>query len=493
MNEFDRLTQKRNEAKEKKKKMLLTGITICIITILVLAVMILYYQRLDARTFKLFVNDVQSQISDGFYFKNDKGETYVRAKDIANFIGWSYQNGEYGSFTEDLNSGYIQNEYEIASFVAGSNILKKYIQVTATEYTDETGQVIEPYEANSENGTLETSTLELPIISQDGQIYFPLKNLSDICNCRVNYDNEYRMYIYDQKFLVNLAQVKAAEYGYQSVSGIYENMRALGYGMMCVSNGSMYGVVNIDTGANILGLKYNDMVFAQNVKEFFVKTVTGDEETIGIINLNGNTVVQPKNYDNLQILSDSLGLYLVEKDGKYGVLSREGEVVVECEYDSIGLPEDVINDFNFSIETNKYILYDNSIVIEVDGKYGLYDIDGDLTLQPGFEGFGYVAKDDDNSERSFEDTLTIEFRDLKCSDGITRDVKAIVLKYIDGDGNIKYGLYDAESKMEIYAACDRIYGVTDKGETKYYFGVGKQSFNLKDDMVQAASEIFYSR
>ena len=179
MNEFDKMSVKRNEEKEKKKKMLLTGIAICVVLIIILAVMIIYYRKVDEKTFKLYIDDVQAQFGEGFYITND-GETYVRARDIASYIKWSYQNGEYGSYTEDQNSGYIQNEYEVASFVAGSNILKKYIQVTAVPYTDELGQQIEPYQTNSSDGTLETTNLELPIISQNGQIYFPLKNLSDI-------------------------------------------------------------------------------------------------------------------------------------------------------------------------------------------------------------------------------------------------------------------------------------------------------------------------
>ena len=332
MNEFDKMSVKRNEEKEKKKKMLLTGIAICVVLIIILAVMIIYYRKVDEKTFKLYIDDVQAQFGEGFYITND-GETYVRARDIASYIKWSYQNGEYGSYTEDQNSGYIQNEYEVASFVAGSNILKKYIQVTAVPYTDELGQQIEPYQTNSSDGTLETTNLELPIISQNGQIYFPLKNLSDICNCRVNYENPYRMYIYDQNFLINLARTNASQFGFQSISGIYENMRALSYGMMVVSNGSLYGVVNLYNGADIIGLKYTDMIFSQNVKEFFVKTVVDGENSVGIIDDSGKLVVSPKNYNDIQVLSDELGLYLVDKNEDYGVLNRKGDIIVHCEYE----------------------------------------------------------------------------------------------------------------------------------------------------------------
>ena len=110
MSDLDGFNAKKVDSREKKKKTLLTGIVICIVVIIVLAALIIYYQSVDAHTFKVFINDQQMQYNEGFYFTDENGETYVRARDIANYIQWSYQNGEYGSYTEDINSGYIQNE-----------------------------------------------------------------------------------------------------------------------------------------------------------------------------------------------------------------------------------------------------------------------------------------------------------------------------------------------------------------------------------------------
>ena len=483
MNEFDKMSVKRNEEKEKKKKMLLTGIAICVVLIIILAVMIIYYRKVDEKTFKLYIDDVQAQFGEGFYITND-GETYVRARDIASYIKWSYQNGEYGSYTEDQNSGYIQNEYEVASFVAGSNILKKYIQVTAVPYTDELGQQIEPYQTNSSDGTLETTNLELPIISQNGQIYFPLKNLSDICNCRVNYENPYRMYIYDQNFLINLARTNASQFGFQSISGIYENMRALSYGMMVVSNGSLYGVVNLYNGADIIGLKYTDMIFSQNVKEFFVKTVVDGENSVGIIDDSGKLVVSPKNYNDIQVLSDELGLYLVDKNEDYGVLNRKGDIIVHCEYDRIGIPEDLLTTFDFSADKNKYLLFNDSIIVEDNDKYGIYDVEGNQNLPPAFVGLGYIVESDEDAVKNSESVLTIEIDELKLKDGSTRNLRAIVVQQ-EIDDTIKYGLYDSESKKLIFpCVCDRIYGKTSKGETEYYIVFQGQTINLEEHLSE---------
>ena len=489
MGELDRMSSRKYDSKEQKKKKLVTGIVICIVLIIVLATMIIYYQAVDAHTFKVFIDDQQMQYTEGFYFTNDKGETYVRARDIANYIQWTYQNGEYGSYTEDINSGYIQNEYEVASFVAGSNIIKKYIQVTAVAYDNEAGEHIEPYEANSSNGTLETSTIALPIITQNGQIYFPLKCLNDICNCRINYENPYRMYIYEQKYLTTLAQANALSFGYKSISGIYENMRLLCYGMMVVNNGSLFGVVDLYSGQGVIGLKYTDMVFSQNVKEFFVKTFINNEESIGIINLQGTQVVPPRNYSNIQVLSDELGLYLVEKNREYGVLNRSGEIIVHCEYDNIGIPENILTAFNFSVEDNKYLLFNNTIVVEADGRYGFYNIEGEQTLKPSCTELGYLVSADKDSVKNAEDVLTIEYEGLTLKDGSTRDVRVIIVQQ-EINGETKYGAYDTESENLILpCSYDRIFSITSKGVTEYY--IDWQGTIVKfSDQLAAYPEIF---
>lgn len=489
MNEFDR--PKRNEAKERKKKALLTGIIMCIIIIVMLACLIMYYQNVDKHTFKLFIDEQKVGFAEGFYFTNEAGETYVRARDIANLIGWKYENGEYGSYTEDTNSGYIQNDYEIASFVAGETELKKYIQNNAVAYDNELGEHIEPFETNTTNGTLETSTLELPVISMNEQIYFPLRSLNDICNCLVNYDDPFRMYIYEQNYLINIARTNAAQFGYKNVSSIYENIRLLAYGKMVVSNGSLYGVSNLFQNSTVIGLKYKEMIYAQNTKEFFVKTLLNNEESVGIINSLGEQVVAPKNFSNIRVLNDKLGLYLVEKDEQYGVLDKSGKVIIHCEYDEIGVPEDIISTFKFSVEDDKYLLFDKIIVVQKDEKVGLYDVEGNQLLTTSYVGLGYIADEDKDAIKNSEDVLTITIDELKLLNGITRDVKAIILQQ-EIDGVKKYGAYDIESKNLILPCnYDRIFGMTSKGNTEYYIEFQGQRAKFSDQLA-AHPDIFNS-
>jgi len=471
-NEFDK-NSAQNFEKERKKKTLVICMGVCIAVIILAAFLVMYYKSVDAKTFKLFINDAQVAVAPDFYVQDQSGNTYVNARQLAGFIGWDYQNGEYGSFTEDTNSGYLKNDYEAASFVADSTELKKYIDVNDNlkNMDDKTKQEqgIVYYPPSSLEGTLETTKLELPVLSFNNQIYFPLASIGDICNCRATYENN-RMYIYEQNFLINLANMNATNWGYTSLSGAYENIRALAYGMLVVNKNGSYGVVSLYDNSQYLGFKYTNVLFSQNVKEFFVFAKDTDgEETVGIVSYDGTTIISPKAFENISIISDELGLYLVEKDEEYGVLDRNGKVIVNAEFDDIGLGEELRTLFKYKSEDNQYVLFNNTIVVQKEGQYGLYNLDGDETVRASMDSLGYNVEEDEDAKSDYESVLTISKENLKLSDGSVRNVQGIVLKDKNIDGNTLYGVYDAVSgKVIIPINCDRIYSTTKGGVTTYY-------------------------
>lgn len=530
---FDKNVFINDEKPSGKKKMVLIGIITCIVLIVILTILILFYKQIDATTFKLFIDGTQVKCSDDFYIQDDAGNIYVKARELAGLIGWSYQNGEYGSFTEDTNSGYMQNEYEVASFVADSTKLKKYIEVAENddEDTEDNKDSSEDSESEntmditvySENGTLESMNIDLPVISHNNQIYIPLSCINDICNCSYSYE-EYRMYIYDLNYLIQTGLQSAANFGYSSISGTYENLRALAYGMLvAIDNSGRYGVVNLNTGDTLLGFKYSDMVFNQNVKEFMVKA---SDNTVGIVSYDGTVIISPKNYDSISVLSDELGLYLIEQDLKYGVMNREGKTVVYPEYDSIGLSDEAVYVFDYRPEDNKYVLFDNTIVVESDGKYGFYNLDGDNVLSVNFQNVGYISDVDSlafenslegssssssnsssnsNSSRSNSSNsnttsnsstsstssasegnsvLTIDLK-IDLGDGTEGDVEGIVVEQTSLNGEPAYGVYDAiQEKLIIPCGCTRIYSITRSGVTTYYLEYNGQQIEFENYIRQ---------
>ena len=503
-----------------KKKVVLVGIIICIVLIVIFGILIMFYENVDSTTFRVYVDGVSTSYSSDFLYQDESGNVYVKAKELATMIGWAYENGEYGSYEESTDSGYIQGEYEVASFVVDSTELKKYIYFSESETesdsessdddddTEETDSL--EISVVSENGTLEITELDLPIISVDDQIYFPFESLNDICNCMCSYEG-YTMQIYELDYLIELALSYAGSYGYETISGSYENLRALAYGMMVVANTSgMYGVVSLSSNEQILGFKYTDMTFYQNVKEFFVKA----DDTVGIVSYEGTVIISPKNYDDISIISNSLGLYLIGKDGMYGVLNREGETIVPVEYDSIGLSEKDVYVFEYTSEDNKYLLYDNTIIVEKDDKYGLYDLEGNNTLSVNFEGIGYVSSIDEESYKkstssttsstsssssssstgsssstSGDSVLTINVN-ITLEDETTVEVQGIVVEQTNLSGETVYGVYDAmQNKLIIPCGCTRIYSTTKSGVTTYYMEYDGEQLEFENYIIQ--QELYY--
>jgi hypothetical protein len=491
--------------KERKKKTVLIGIILCVIIIIMLACMAIYYKAADAKTFKLWIDDERvSSISSDFYATDENGNFYLNAKELAGFTGWTYQNGEYGAFTEVAESGYYINNYEASSFTADSNTLKKYIQVSdeikeliAKKSTVDSNNrpILTP---DSDDGTLETITLDLPVLLINDELYIPLANVQDIADIAVSFTNN-KMKIYTQNYLTDLSSVNAGEFGCTEVSSTYENIRALAYGMMIAKQGGNYGVIGLYNGESILGFKYSDIIFCQGRKEFIVKASNSEGETVGIVDYEGKQVIPLKSYENISVLSNELGLYIVEKDDKYGILNSSGNVVAYTDYSEIGLDETTRNTYGYTIDDNKYMIYDNIIVVRDDDKYGLVAIeeeDGETTgrvvLDTLYTGLGCdlqsltsaslssssSSSSSSSNKLSSSDTLatksngdsvlTIEAQ-VETDDG-TKTVKGIVIAFkMESTGEIFYGVFDANSKtLLVPCACTKIYSITKSGKTTYY-------------------------
>lgn len=479
MGEFDKIDKE--AIKEAKKRKLLFGMGICVVIIIVLAVMVIYLQRKDANTFKTFVNGMQVAVSADFKTYDESGNVYIKAQELASLLGWKYEHGEYGDFSENKDAGYMQNGYEIASFASGSKTLKKYTQVTALP-PDKENPDRQYFNTKSPNGTLESSTLSLPVLYINEQVYLPLADVVSICNCSYNADNINRLQFFTQENLIDTARTKAAEFGYTALNGTYENLRSLARGMMVVQSGSSFGVVGLYDNHQYIGFKYTDIVYRQNVNQFFVQaTDNKDEKTVGVVGINGDQIIAPKSYEDISVLEDQLGLYLVEKEGKYGVLNGQGDVVVHAEYDQIGLNDDFVESYKLE---DKFVIFNNTLVDYDNAKYGFYSLDEDVdssgnvvitgkeTAKPSYISLGYDPEKDDDAEKNYESVITFELDDVELPNGDIKQVQGIVVQQ-EVLGETKYGVYDAVTrKLLLPCSFDRVYSVTEKGETQYYMTAG---------------------
>ena len=478
MDEFRRMTPE-EEQQFRKRKTLKSAIIVCVIALVVLLILMLFLQSKDSKTFKLFVNDVQAPVSASFIIV-ENGEYYVAAEEFSNLIGYRYRKGSYGSFSQnEENAAYLQNDYEVAAFSADSNVLKKYIDVDSTLDPKYTGITV-----LSQNGYSETTTLNLNVIEKNGVIYIPVNCLADICNSLATFKGN-QLYVYTLPHLIEVAKMKAGEYKYDTISGDYENLRALPYGMMVVMDNNNYGVVGLyNKDAYNVPDQYDKIVFNQNVKEFLV--TKGNK--VGILNTEGKSVIDiSKNYEEISVLSDRLGLYLVSEDDQLGVLNRNGKEIVYPEFDSVGITEELINKYRIKTDDIIYIPYDTMIVARDGSKYGIYDTNDGLKLNATYSNVGcdpqeiyanLPVSDEESDIEKIDNAEKVLLIDIELEDGT--GIKGIVMEsYVSAIGGERYGIYDSiTGRLIIPCACTQIYQITKDGRTKYYMEFNGEQLEL---------------
>ncbi len=506
----------RMEKNNKNKKTVLTVLIICAILIVILIGMISYFKYQDSLQLKMFVNDKQVPISSTLLLQ-ENGKNYMNIRELANLLGYSYQKGEYKNYTEDANSCYLSSSYEIVSMTADSDTVTKYIlnenrvsvdedesenavnntntQLITTDNT--TGEQTVNIRVESENETPETFAVAEPIKYINNELYVPFSELPRLFNVQLNLAEQNRIRVYSLQALLPFAVKTATNLGYSEVSNSYENLTAMIDNMLVVGDGTNFGVVSLANGEEIISLKYEKMVYMQNTQEFLVTA----ENSVGIIAKDGTTIIKPTEYDDISILDELNKLYLVEKNGKFGVLNEMGQTVVYAEYDSIG----ITNKEEFKDENirNYSLLFEECIPVNNDGKVGIIDIEGNEKLRCVYDSLGYVANvttantnrtdttsteeedeiddEDSNTNSATENTTTNnKTTTVNEHDSVLTIPESLGIKGIVVNLNGYYGIYDAQVKrLIIPCACTKIYSKTKSGVTTYYLEYNEEEIELE--------------
>ena len=400
------------EKNNKNKKTVLTVLLICALLIVILVGLIVYMKYQDSLKQKVFVDNKQVAFSQNF-LKTQGNINYINIKELSNMLGYSYQKGEYKNYTEDANSCYLRTPYEVVSMIADENTVTKYILNEKPEVTEDTKKdentvstdLIVTNEAseqalnivvNSEHEAQETISIEEPIRLIDGELYMAYSEVPRMFNVSLDVSQENRVRIYSLDSLAVSAAQYAEKAGYAEISNIYENLTAIADGMIVVGDGRNFGVVDVATGKELISLKYEKIVYMQNTSEFLVTA----EGSVGIVSKEGSTIIKPTEYEDIAILDEISKLYRVKKDEKFGVLNGDGDTVVYCEYDSIGVENG--EDFRKEGIRNFNLLFDEFIPVNVNGKTGLVDNKGNEIFKPVYT-LGYVANTSSENSENEED------------------------------------------------------------------------------------------
>ena len=456
--------KKQVEENTKRKRGIMLSIILCAILVVFLFVIIMILKYQDSITEKLFIDDKQVAIPENFYYIEDD-TVYLNLREMAFLLGYTYTKGEYNKFNEDDDTCYLQNDFEIASMSARSDKYQKYVEVVGEPTLAEIAVTMK-----NENGYNETFTLKHPIkYDETNGMYASIEDVSEMLNVQIDWQ-EYRFRFYSLEYMVNYAKTAVGKFNITEMSGYYENLKSVLYGYVVVGNGSaetdrgksLYGVVSLADGSEIISIKYDDIKFVQNVQEFYVTVSNG---TMGILGADGSTIIAPSEYENISLLDDEAQLYLVEKDKKFGVVNRTGKTIIHAENDEIGLD---ITEFELEDIPNSSLLFDKVIPVKNGEKYGLYNTDGELVLGIVYDSLGYKVPETNEKTANSEQNVLV----IPSSVGIN----GIVIN-LDG----LYGVFDANTQ-EIILPCvySKIYAITKSGETTYYMVYDGETRNLSE-------------
>lgn len=508
------------EKNNKNKKTVLTVLIICAVLVVILFGIIGYIRGKDAALLKMYVDDKQVKISSSLLLQSEDGTQYMNVRELAEILGYSYQKGEYKNYTEDAQSCYLRTPYEIVSMSANSNTVTKYIlnenARTSTEEQVSKDLIIVDEETNkasinivvdSENETEEIFTIDESIQYVNNELYVPFTELAKIFSVQLNTSQANRIRIASIPNLVQTITKLAENAGYSEVSNIYENLMAMADNMLVVGDGSKYGVISLKDGKEVISLKYDKIVYRQNTEEFFVTA----EESVGIVDASGNTIIKPTAYDNIASLDELQKLYLVEKNDKFGVVNHEGDTIVYAEYDSIGIE----NKEEFAGEDirNFNLLFEECIPVYNNDKVGIIDIQGEERLKCVYDSLGYIAnttsKENQNSnnrpssreEEDEEEENTTNTTNTSVNQNATVEAHESVLTIPESVGikgivvkQDNYGIFDAEAKRLIVPCVySKIYAKTRAGVTKYYLEYDEQEIDLEqflqeNDLISVSTE-----
>lgn len=431
MNLIEESFQQKEEKKKKRTKGIVLGAIIFIVLVIIAISCYLFY--VQSTTMRLIL-DGQSNESLKQIIYWDNGNMYFPIKEVASYLGYSSYNGEYTQRSEDQSKCYVQSESEVANFSLDSKTIYKLdLTTTGNDY--------------------ETVEVEEAIFAEGGVLYASPEAIQKAFNVSIQYDQDAnRIYIYTLPYLVQSYLPKVLDYGYTEISDVLANQKAILQNMLVVSkeDTNVYGVVDIN-GNTILEPKYDNITYLPEIGDFIVEA----NGKVGILGSKGESKVQIM-YDSIQLMDSDAGLYVASNNNKYGVIDLRGNIKIYIENDEVGMD---ITPFSQNNIKNKYILAGNLIPVKKGDLWGLYDISGKQLVDFEYDSFGYIAK----TNRDALNLLVIPDYEVLVA---CKDEKYILLNSIG-------------EKLFNAPIADDIYMTISGGQTHYYITVNNQTMDAE--------------
>ena len=370
MNLYDEDQMRREEKRSKNlKRIIISSIVISILVIMALILAINYLVNNPNRTIVKLNGRENRNLENIISVETDESgniSIYAPIKEIASYFGYEAFNGEYTMVSEDTNSCYVQNEEEVAVFNLDSNIIYKIDRKT-------------------QDSNYEYCKINKKIFKKDDLLYTDDEGLENGFNLAISYNAKKKIVdFYTLDTMVKSAESKVTQYGYKELDDSLENHKAILEDIMVVkSEDGQYGVVNYSTGQKMLDSKYDKITYIPHKKAFLIMK----NNKVGIISSDGTTKISPE-YDELTLIDNENELYLAKKDGLYGVVNINGNVIIYIEYSKIGID---LSGYEQNGIKSGYVLLNKLIPVQQNSKWGFFDITGHQVTDLKYEAIGSKA------------------------------------------------------------------------------------------------------
>ena len=197
---------------------------------------------------------------------------------------------------------------------------------------------------------------------------------------------------------------------------------------------------------------------------------TPGDDLYGMLSVTGDVVIEPQ-YNYLGLFTEeNLARFQDYETGLWGYINESGEEVIPAQYEDA-------QDFSEGLAA-----------VKVDGLYGFIDVSGEMVIEPQFEGVG--------SEFAYERCVIQENGMLGVIDQtgvsiVKPQYKSIEMYcesyFIVQSSEGEYGIIDRDGEVVVEYLESEIYAVTDSG---YYFVSGSDIEN-RDLMCDFAGNQYY--
>jgi len=360
-----------NQEEPKKSK----ATTIILIAIILLIFIIIgiyaYIVYLQNSQLKLYLDGQENSKVLQILKVEEDGTIYAPIKEIAGYLGYESFNGEYSDKSEEKSKCYVQSENEVANFTLGSDKIYKI-------------------DLSSGDSKYEYVYIEKPVKAIDGVLYISTEGLKRAFNIDFQYDKDgNKININTLPYLIEAYEKGILNLGYKEISPLFTNQKAVLQNMLIVNKENSKCAV-IDTKGNaILEPKYDDIKYLPDTGDFLVES----NQKVGIVSKKQETKVQII-YDSIELMDSDAGLYIAEKDNKYGVIDINGNIKIHIENDEIGIDASKFKENNIK---NNYLLADNVIPVKKDEYWSLYNKEGRKITDIEYDSFGYEASNNKNA------------------------------------------------------------------------------------------------